>query len=177
MSTGHAILTAIGSDRPGLVDEVSQFIFEHGGNLADSRMVNLRGQFAMMVLFDSPPEAIDRLRADLSRLGAQTGLRVELHPPAERGSAPAGAAMAYRLTATALDQSGLVHRIAHALRQRGVNIESMDTRLAAAPYTGAPMFEMDLVITIPAATAVHTLREQLGKLCDELNVDWEMEKC
>ena len=48
--THHAILTALGTDRPGLVDEVSQFIFEHGGNIEDSRMVNLRGQFAIMLL-------------------------------------------------------------------------------------------------------------------------------
>jgi glycine cleavage system regulatory protein len=46
----HAILTAIGTDRPGIVDEVSQFIFDRGGNIEDSRMVNLRGQFAIMVL-------------------------------------------------------------------------------------------------------------------------------
>ena len=45
--THHAILTALGTDRPGLVDEVSQFIFQHGGNIEDSRMLNLRGQFAI----------------------------------------------------------------------------------------------------------------------------------
>src|SRR5688572_18728250 len=46
----HVILTAIGTDRPGLVDEVSRYIFDRGGNIEDSRMVNFRGQFAMMVL-------------------------------------------------------------------------------------------------------------------------------
>ena len=46
----HAILTALGIDRPGLVDEVSRFIYDRGGNIEDSRMVNLRGQFAIMVL-------------------------------------------------------------------------------------------------------------------------------
>jgi glycine cleavage system transcriptional repressor len=47
--THHAILTATGPDRPGLVDEVSQFLFECGANIEDSRMVNLRGHFAMVV--------------------------------------------------------------------------------------------------------------------------------
>jgi predicted amino acid-binding ACT domain protein len=50
LMTQHAILTAVGDDRPGLVDDVTRFIFERGGNIEDSRMVNLRGQFAMMVL-------------------------------------------------------------------------------------------------------------------------------
>ncbi len=44
------VLTAVGDDRPGLVDEVTRYITERGGNLEDSRMVNLRGQFAMMML-------------------------------------------------------------------------------------------------------------------------------
>ena len=42
----HAILTAIGVDRAGLVDEISRYIFDRGGNIEESRMVNLRGQFA-----------------------------------------------------------------------------------------------------------------------------------
>lgn len=29
----YAILTAIGADRPGIVDEVSEFIFDRGGNI------------------------------------------------------------------------------------------------------------------------------------------------
>ena len=41
----HAVLTAIGDDRPGLVAEVTRYVLERGGNLEDSRMVNLHGQF------------------------------------------------------------------------------------------------------------------------------------
>ena len=54
----HSILTAIGADRPGLVDEVSQFIFERGGNIEDSRMVNLRGQFAIRA-YSAAEEIVD----------------------------------------------------------------------------------------------------------------------
>ena len=178
----HVILTALGDDRPGLVDEVSAFIFERGGNIGDSRMVNLRGQFAMMVLIAGSQQTVDRIHGDLPALSARTKLHADLRPAdIDRGrptgaapSAPADA-LAYRLSATAIDQSGLVHRIAHALREQGVNIESMDTRLASAPYTGAPMFEMDLVIAVPRSTPIGQLRQQLGRLCDELNIDWQLE--
>lgn len=63
----HAILTAIGADRPGLVDEVSEFIFARGGNIEDSRMVNLRGQFAMMVLIGALEQTISRLKSEIGR--------------------------------------------------------------------------------------------------------------
>ena len=174
----HAILTAIGADRPGLVDEVSQFIFERGGNLEDSRMVNLRGQFAMMVLIGGSDAVLSKVESELPRLTERTRLHAELRPatpPGAPGTPTAVDAMPYRLRASAIDQSGLVHRLAHVLRDQGINIESMDTRLAAAPYTGAPVFEMELVVSVPRKTPLAQLRQQLGRLCDELNIDWQLE--
>ncbi len=176
----HAILTAIGSDRPGLVDEVSRFIFERAGNIEDSRMVNLRGQFAMMVLLSAEPPALTRLRTDLSAFAQSALLHAELKPidppqPPLSPSAPAATpALPFRLTATAMDQPGLVHRISHLLRTLHVNIESLDTRLAPAPVTGTPLFELELLMAVPHSTQLSNLRTQLAQLCDELNVDWQL---
>lgn len=171
--TNHAILTAIGADRPGLVDEVSKFIFDRGGNIEDSRMVNLRGQFAMMVLVGGDAPTLQRIEAEAKDL-KKSGLRAEL-VPAGVTSVERGRAIPYRLTATALDQPGLVHRVASLLRGGGVNIESMETHLTSAPITGAPMFEMELVMAVPASTLIGKLRQDVGRLCDELNIDWRME--
>jgi glycine cleavage system transcriptional repressor len=170
----HVLLTAIGADRPGLVEEVSQFIFDRGGNIEDSRMVNLRGQFAIVVLIGGSAGSLDRLNRDMPQLCKASSLHTELRPAAE-ASAPAGPALPYRLTGTGLDQAGLVHRIAHLLRGMCVNIESLDTRLTAAPYTGAPMFDMELILSVPNTTSLSTLRQNLAVVCDELNVDWNLD--
>ncbi|HEY8667616.1 MAG TPA: ACT domain-containing protein [Tepidisphaeraceae bacterium] len=171
----HAILTAVGSDRPGLVDEVSEFIFQQGGNIEDSRMVNLRGQFAMMVLLSGTEETLGKIRAGLPGLSAATNLHAELRPAESARTAASAQALPYRLTATAMDQAGLVHHIAHLLKTMSVNIESLETRLAAAPITGAPVFEMELILSVPRSTAISKLRQSLGGLCDELNIDWELD--
>lgn len=169
----HAILTALGSDRPGLVDEVSQFIFQHGGNIEDSRMVNLRGQFAMMVLVGGEEATLARIRNELGGFAKSARLHAQI-APTDANRPAAQPAMPYRLTATAMDQAGLVHRIAHVLRTLEVNIESMETQLSAAPITGAPTFEMELLMSVPRQTPISKLREQIGKLCDELNIDWQL---
>ena len=174
----HAILTAIGVDRSGLVDEVSSFIYDRGGNIEDSRMVNLRGLFAMMVLVGGDEATIGRLRHEQATLGETSGLQVEVRPTPER---PAGAAtsvaagsLPFRFVATAVDRAGIVHEISHLLRGLNVNIESLETRLSPAPYTGSPVFEMEAVLAVPRATPVHQLRQKLGALCDEMNLDWEL---
>ena len=169
----HTILTALGNDRPGLVEEVSQFIFERGGNIADSRMINLRGQFSIMMLLSGSEDVAAKLQADLETFSKKTQLQIRL-ANAQSATAANEPAMPYQLTATAMDQAGLVHRIAHLLRENRINIESMDTELTAAPITGAPTFEMKLVMSVPQSTAVARLREKLSKLCDELNIDWQL---
>lgn len=169
----HTILTAIGADRPGLVDEVSEFVLARGGSIEDSRMVNLRGQFAIMMLIGGPPEAIDRLEGDLDALRSQSGIHAEL-TAAEPARPRTVATMPFRLTGRALDQAGLVHSVAHLLRSLDVNIESVATTLGAAPITGAPVFAMELVIAVPAGTSVAMLRDELARVCDPLNIDWHL---
>lgn len=170
----HVILTAIGADRPGIVDEVSEFIFERGGNIEDSRMVNLRGQFAMMVLIAGESSAIEGIRRGIDELTRQSRLRAELRPAESDQPTASAHALPFRLTASTMDQAGLVHRFAHLLREMHVNIESLDTHLVSAPVTGAPMFEMELIITVPREKSLIHLREKLGQLGDEFNIDWEL---
>ena len=169
----HAVFSAIGSDRPGLVEEVSQFILQHQGNIEDSRMVNLRGQFAMMLLVSAAPDALRSMQASLPALIRKSHLHIEVHVTTAT-TAPARPALPYRLTASTLDQAGLVHRIAQLLRSLNVNIESMETNLVAAPYTGAPIFEMSLAMSVPGDLPLPKLRKHLGELCDQLNIDWKL---
>jgi glycine cleavage system transcriptional repressor len=169
----HAVLTAVGDDRPGLVDEVTRFITDRGGNLEDSRMVNLRGQFAMMMLVAGSDPAISRLQDGLGALRRESGVHAELRPADDAGAERAPA-LPFRLDTWAMDHPGLMQSVAHLLGEMGVNIESADSALRPAPYTNAPLFEMGLVVSVPATTPVATLRESLGRLCDEMNIDWRL---
>lgn len=175
MATIHyAVLSAIGQDRPGLVDEVTEYVLERGGNLEDSRMVNLHGQFAMILLVAGPEAVMSRLHDGLGTLKRKSLVHAEIHPADLRTTPAPAAAIPYRLNTWAMDHPGLVQSVAHLLAEIGVNIESADTALRPAPYTNAPLFEMELIVAVPAETPVAELREALGRLCDELNIDWQL---
>ena len=111
----HAVLTAIGDDRPGLVAEVTRYVLERGGNLEDSRMVNLHGQFAMMMLVAGPDEVIDRVLDGISQLERDAGVHAELHVAEPGGKAAVSAAMPYKLNTWAMDHPGLMRSIAQLL--------------------------------------------------------------
>lgn len=82
------VLTVVGDDRPGLVSSLSSTVADHGGNWLTSRMAQLAGQFAGIVLVEVPTERAGQLRESLEALAA-TGLRVEVtaagEPAPERG--------------------------------------------------------------------------------------------
>jgi glycine cleavage system transcriptional repressor len=169
----RTVLTAIGRDRPGLVEEVSEFLLERGGSIEESRMANLLGQFAIALLVTGSDEAIARIVADADVLRSETGIDATFTPVDE--PADGAGATRYRLTAEALDQQGLVHRVADALRRLAVNIEAMETTLRAAPVTGSPIFAMSIVLSVPEDVAIEAVRRELGPVCDELNIDWKLE--
>jgi glycine cleavage system transcriptional repressor len=46
----YLVISAVGQDRPGLVDELSQTIYGCGCSIVDSRMAVLGGEFAMILM-------------------------------------------------------------------------------------------------------------------------------
>lgn len=59
------IVTAVGPDRAGIVADLSQKVLAVGASLADSRMVNLRGHFALLALVEGAAEQLASLREQL----------------------------------------------------------------------------------------------------------------
>lgn len=169
MDTARTVLTAIGRDRPGLVEEVTEFFLERGGNVEESRMANLLGQFAIAVLVSGSQESIDRIAADADALRTQTGLDLQLTPVAAARQEPRPS---FRFRGQAVDAPGLVHEVADVFRAHDANIESLSTGIEPAPVTGAPVFTIDAVVT---ATAVDALAAALQPVCERLDITWELE--
>jgi glycine cleavage system transcriptional repressor len=170
VDTARTVLTAIGRDRPGLVEEVAEFFLERGGNIEESRMANLLGQFAIAVLVSGTTESIERIAADADALRAQTGLELQLTPVASERPAPSAPGLRFR--GQALDEPGLVHEVADVFRNHGANIESLATTIEPAPVTGAPVFTIEAVVS---ATDADALAAALAPVCARLDITWELD--
>jgi glycine cleavage system transcriptional repressor len=167
------VVTAVGPDRPGLVGQFTGHLHAAGANLADSRMVNLRGQFAMIVMVEGAEAVLETLRQTLPAAGAKIGLTVSVAPQAATVAQVPG--VPYRLKVYSMDQPGIVHRVSDLLRQHAVNIEELQTHLESAAFAGTPLFTMTARLTVPPAVPVRTLRATLATLCESLNCDVDLE--
>ena len=83
--------------------------------------------------------------------------------------------MPFRLKTYSMDQPGIVHRITSYLREQDVNVEELVTRLESAPFMGAPVFTMDILMVVPPKVSVKKLRKALEELGDELNCDVDID--
>lgn len=167
------ILTAVGTDRPGLVGELTGQLHAAGCNILDSRMVNLRGRFAVIVLFEGEEGAAirERVPAAVERIGLTPNL-VE-HAAAVGPRAPSG--LPFRLKTYSLDQPGLVHAVSEVLRVHGVNIEDLSAWQESAAFAGDALFILEMRLTVPRNVPVKRLRLDLEAACEKLNADLDLE--
>jgi glycine cleavage system transcriptional repressor len=169
----YRVLTAVGSDRPGLVSEVSKMLHGLGLNIEDSRMAILGGEFALMLLVAGEEARLAEAERRATELAARLGLKLLFKATA--GGRAQSQALAYRLQVTGLDHPGIVDAISSLLAEQAVNVAAMDTRLVHAPLTGTPTFQLRADLEVPGTVQLRRLREALGRCCEDDNLDFVLE--
>jgi len=172
-------LSAIGRDRPGIVADLSQLIYECDCNLEDSSMTVLGTEFAVLLLLSGQGEDVrERLAAACKRLEWEKRLTVFFRP---LESDPAGVPREtdharYVLHATGLDKAGIVARVSRCLADHGISIRQMETQSRPEPESGAPFYTMRIEMDVPGGVDEGLLRERLDAIGRELYVDVAVER-
>jgi len=169
----YLVISALGKDRPGIVNQLSRAILDAGCNIEDSRMTVLGGEFALMLLVSGVWNAIAKLESQAKALEKKLELTVVTHATETR--AVKTAMVPYIVDVVSMDHPGIVHEIAEFFSTRNINIEDLSTWTYAAAHTGTPMFSMNMTISVPAAVNIGQLRDEFTRFCDSLNLDASIE--
>ncbi len=148
---GDLAVTAVGADQPGIIARVTGVLREAGGNLTDSAMTILAGQFAIMLLveIDAEPSA---LQQRLQEATADLELEVVVRPI---GAGAANIAPpTHILSVYGPDRPGIVHDVATVLADRGVNVTDLATRLLTGE---ADVYALQLEVSADDETAAQDL--------------------
>ena len=169
----HLLLTGVGEDRPGIVQSLTRAIADQGGNLEESRMAVLGGEFAIIMLVSGEPAVIEALEDDKARIGERTGLSIQTRRTERRE--PGGEVLRYHVEALSMDHPGIVNAVTDFFSRRNINIESLSTETYAAAHSGTPMFALDMIVEVPAGEKIAELRQAFVAFCDELFIDASLE--
>lgn len=167
--TQKLVITALGEDRPGIVDQLSNKLFDHQLNIEDSRMSVLGGEFAIQLLVTGSEASIARFIEQ--KQVTEAALNMTLTSKLTKKSAPSQTLVPYDVEVISIDNPGIVHKLANFFSSRKINIVDLETGRYAAPHTGTPMFSVHMTIGIPAEINIAALRDEFLDMCDELNLD------
>jgi glycine cleavage system regulatory protein len=165
MST-YLVLTVIGNDRPGLVEELSTAISAHQGNWLEASMSRLAGQFAGIVRVALPATQVALLQGTLR---AFADLKITTAATSTADAETTGRTLLLALVGH--DRIGIVKEVSQVLARHAVNVEKLTTYTASAPMSAEMLFHANAELRAAPALDARALKAELENLSDDLMVD------
>jgi predicted amino acid-binding ACT domain protein len=111
------VLTVIGDDRPGLVEQLATAISQHQGNWLESSMSNLSGKFAGIVCVSVSETHLEALTAAMASLpGLRITFEVSRSPAAQAGN------RRLKLSLVGHDRIGIVREVSQVLARHALRL-------------------------------------------------------
>ncbi len=168
----RVVITVLGKDRPGIIAAVSKLVYEMDGNIEDSSMTILEGEFAMILIVAFKKDiSIEALRSAFDDFEGTTGLKVFIKSLPEeemKREEPVGV-KPFTISVFGLDKPGIIYGVTSLLAERYINITDMKTRFIEGD--NKPLYALVIEADIPEEIDVETLKRELSELGGELNVD------
>lgn len=159
------VITLIGPDRTGLVDELSATIADHGANWLDSRLSHLAGQFAGMIHVHVEEEKREALASALAGIA---GLSITVAASDQAQSD--GGVRTVTIQVVGQDRPGILRQVAQVLAEAGANVEELRSEVVSAPMSGEALFQAEVRLSVPEKTPLEDLYHRLEDLADDIMV-------
>ena len=164
--TAKVILTAVGSDRPGLTQALADAVYAAGGNWLESHLSRLGGKYVGSVLVEI--EDVAAFERAIRAVDA-VGLEMSIVPA---GDAPAAAPGVQTIELVGQDRPGIVREVTSVLAGLGVNIEDFATTVENGAWSGELLFRAVAKVAIPESLPADAVRAALEGISGEIMVDF-----
>ncbi|MBC8256844.1 MAG: hypothetical protein H8E85_05995 [Candidatus Marinimicrobia bacterium] len=164
----NLIITAIGSDRLGIVSELSGIITTHGGNVEESRMSRLGSDFAIIMLVSVSTDWEESLEVALKSINNLT-----ISTKATQNQ-EVGDNKKYQIDLNGADNEGIVKVLSKYLAEKSINILEMETHISQAPISGSPLFNLNASVSIPDEVEEKSIQSDLSQIAQKLGVEIQL---
>ena len=159
------IISAIGSDRPGIVSELTGIITNHGGNIEESRMTRLGSDFVIFMLVSLDPkweeslvvslQAIKNISITTKKTDSNTVIKGKV----------------CKIELNGADNEGIVNVLSNYLSEKSMNIQDINTHISNAPITGTPLFNLKAITELPENLNLSDIQSDLNQISQKLGVE------
>ncbi len=167
-------IVAIGRDRPGIVADLSECVYQCGCNLEDASMTTLGNEFATLMLVSGAGEDIAKTLSDATRrLEWERNLTVFVRPleepPQRRRQDPH--TVEYALRAEGVDKAGIVAGLSRCLADHDVEITDLRSAVRPMAESGTPLYTLAIRFVPPATVDMEALERRLRAVAERLDVE------
>ncbi len=166
----HLVITAIGTDRPGICNEVIHLVAQAGCNIIDSRIAIFGNEFTLLMLVSGTTNHITRVETTLPLLGQEHDLitmmkRTSTHEP-----------LSNRYTVEVFveseDRIGLTEQFTQFFADRNIGLSALSaqTVLKNKAHTEKDQFHIALTASVESECNLMQLQEEFDALCHSLSV-------
>ncbi|MEE4245795.1 MAG: ACT domain-containing protein [Kangiellaceae bacterium] len=163
------LITLVGDDKPGLIEQLSDVVRLNHGNWLESRLSHLGGQFSGLILAEFLSEDLEQAIEALSELTTQ-GLSVSASPSQIK---PIPDLLNIQVVGN--DKPGIINEISQALYRAHANVESLQTEVEPAPMSGGMLFKAHMQVSLPTKMTAADLQKELETVANDLMIDFTVD--
>ncbi len=161
------VLTLIGKDKAGLVEQLATIISSHQGNWTASNLSHLGGFFAGILQVEVAAEHAAELSAALESM---PGLDIKIH---EGTTSQVNEHKLLKFVITGNDRPGIVRELSSVIKHKGTNIVHFESSKQSAPNWGVPLFNAIATVELPDGLDKDEVIRALEDIASDVMVDVE----
>ena len=164
----HLVITAIGTDRPGISNKVTRLVTESSCNIVDSRIASFGNEFTLIMLLSGTANAISRIENTLPLLGQQHDLITMM----KRTSPHQEKDIFYTIDAfvESEDRPGLTEKFTDFLANRDIDLKTLSAQTLKKGEK-QNTFQIQITAEISQECHIMEIQEEFEALCTLLNVN------
>ena len=163
----HLVITAVGTDRPGISNKVTRLVADSSCNIVDSRIASFGSEFTLIMLLSGTANAISRIENTLPLLGQQHDLITMV----KRTSPHQERDVFYTIDAfvESEDRPGLTEKFTDFLANRDIDLKTLSAQ-TLKKGENQNTFQIQITAEIFKECHIIEIQEQFEALCASLNV-------
>ncbi len=166
------MLTAVGSNRIGIVAQITELLYHAKCNIENSFMTLLGQHFSLMIHISGQGQDVyQSLLSSCQSLQNASDIKIHIFPLQKQDielSREQKAEPHYQIRVRGVDKAGIIYRTSNLLASRGINILQLNTKVERRPGIKQPQFMMRMEIELPRELNGHSLRRDLEVLAEDL---------
>ncbi len=164
----YLVITAVGTDRPGISNKVTRLVTEANCNIVDSRIAIFGNEFTLIILLSGSVNAISRIENTLPLLGSQHDLITMMKRTSPHQEKDIFCSIDAFIQSK--DRPGLTERFTDFFAYRNIDLKSLSAQTLKKEGE-QDTFQIQITAEIFQACDIVDIQQQFETLCRSLSVD------